>query len=331
MTAILRTLGAAALALAAPLLVLATYVMWRDRMPEPLPVHWGFTGEVDGTAGQAGFFAVTFVLAAVLALGVIAVLLFVRPAAAGRALASIMTFAVWICGGVWLVTATLSTDAARAADVRLPWPAIVALMAVPALLAVATFALLPGRWGEIRDPGSQRRGERAASTLSFAPGEAVMWMDQARAGVMTIVSGVLVAGGLAALLWIPPEAAAGAVIAAVVALGTAVLLAWMSRITVRIDEDGVHTMWGPCYWPRSVVPLDKIASVRVTDIRPMQWGGWGYRVSTRGTATVIKAGPGLVISRQGSWPDHAITLPHAAEGAEVLQALLARRHGQSAS
>src|SRR5690606_37397451 len=107
-----------------------------------------------------------------------------------------------------------------------------------------------------------------------------------------------------------------------------VALALISEVTVRIDARGVHTLWGPFGWPRPHIPLEQITAARAEHIRPLEWGGWGYRVSPRGIAAVIRRGPGLVISRSGR-PDYAVTIPHAAVGADVLNALLTRERAGS--
>lgn len=327
MTTFLRKLAAAVIALAAPALVLGTYLSMRDRLPDPLPVHWDFSGAVDGTATLAIFFAVVLGVTTLLALGVTACIALVRPPVAARMVASLVMFGVWIMAGVWLVTVLAADGAGRAQDVALPWYAVIALVLVPVVIGIAAYALLPGRWQDTWGPAGA--GEARASSLVLAPGEVVMWLDQARSRVMQVIAAVLVLGGLAAVLWLPAEAAIGATIVAVVLIAVAALLAWMSQITVLIDERGVHTLWGPLYWPRGLIPLAQITAVRAEHINPLQWGGWGYRISRRGTAVVIRRGPGLVISRGGHRPDHAITLPHATEGAEVLNALIARERARS--
>lgn len=328
MTNTLRKAGAGLLALAAPGLIAVLYPLLRDRLPDPLPVHWNFAGAVDGTAGQAGFTVTLLAITAALALGVIAAVLLVRPDAAARAVAAMTMFGVWICAGTWLVTSVISLDADRAHEVSLPWYGVAALVLVPVIVAAATYFLLPGRWQDLGGD-TPVLGEQIEPSLVLAPGETVTWIDHERSVVMETLAAVITLGALAAVLWIPASATSGAVVAAVIGVAVALVLWWMSRITVRIDDRGVQTLWGPIYWPRGRIPLEKIASVRVEHIHPMQWGGWGYRLSKRGTATIIKGGPGLVITRRGHRPDHAITLPHAAEGAETLRALLARASRQS--
>lgn len=308
MTTFPRRLLGGVLALAAPALVLITYAALRDRLPNPLPVHWGLHGEVDNTAGIGGFFAGTLVAALALALAALAATYLAHSPIAGRMLSALLTFGAWVAASTWTATVALSAGAARAADVAMPWYVVAPVIVGPVVLGLSAWAVLPGRWQHPDAPAIE-------PTLSFAPGEAVVWIDHAQA-----IWGRWVAAAAAVLavvtFWIVrPLSIPLAIVAVAVAL--------TSELAVRIDARGVHTLWGPFGWPRPRIPLEQITAARAEHINPVQWGGWGYRVSPRGVAAVIRRGPGLVISRAGR-PDYAVTVPHAADGAQVLTALLAR-------
>lgn len=312
MTMSVRRLLGVLLALAAPAVVIVVYALLHDRLPDPLAVHWDLHGRVDNTSGTDAFFIGTLVTAAVLALGSLAATYLAHSPIAGRMLATLLTFGAWIAAGVWTVTAAVAADAAQAAEARMPWYLVLVVIAVPMVLAALAWVLLPGTWQHPDAPA-----QSVTSTLRFAPGESVVWVDQA---AMAWARWVAAVAALAAVVmfWILPPVT---IPLAIVALA----LALTSELAVRIDGRGVHTLWGPFGWPRPRVPLEQITAARCEEIRPMQWGGWGYRVSPRGVAAVIRRGPGLVISRAGK-PDYAVTVPHAADGANVLNALLAREH-----
>jgi hypothetical protein len=308
MTLFLRRLIGAAVALAAPALVLITYAALRDRLPDPLAIHWDLHGRVDNTASVAGFFTGTLIAAGVLALGSLAATYLAHSPIAGRMLGSLLTFGAWIAASGWAVTAAVSTGAAHAADVDMPWYLVALLIAAPILLGIVTWLVLPGTW---QHPDAPTPG----STLTFAPGEAVVWVDHASMAWGRWVAAVAAVAAVV-LFWIVRPASVPLAI-------VAVALTLTSELAVRVDARGVHTLWGPFGWPRSHISLGQISAARAERIEPLQWGGWGYRVSTRGVAAVIRRGPGLVISRAGR-PDYAVTIPHAAAGADVLNALLAR-------
>lgn len=313
MTLFLRRLVGAAVALAAPALVLITHAALRGRLPDPLPVHWDLHGRVDNTATIAGFFAGTLVAAGVLALASLAATYLAHSPIAGRMLASLLTFGAWVAAGTWVVTAAVSVGAAEAAVVDLQWYWVAVLIAGPTLVGIATWFVLPGSWQHPDAPAP-------SSTLSFAPGEAVVWVDHACMTWGRWVAAV-VAVAAVVLFWVARPAAIPLAI-------VAVALALTSELAVRIDARGVHTLWGPFGWPRTHLSLPQITGARAEQIDPVRWGGWGYRVSTRGVAAVIRRGPGLVLSRAGR-PDYAVTIPHAAAGADVLNALLARERARA--
>lgn len=310
MTIFLRRLAGGVIALAAPVVELISFLATRGRLPDPLPVHWDLHGAVNNTAGIGGFFTATLVISAVLALAVLAAIFLAHTPIAGRMLAALLTFGTWIAAGTWVVTAAVSSGAARAADVTLPWYAVIPLLGVPVVLAVAAWVVLPGAW---QHPDTPTAG--SPSGLAFAPGEAVVWIDHAHAAWARCAAVVAIGAAVVMLWFAPPVTIPLAIVG--------VALALTSELAVRIDARGVHTLWGPFGWPRPAIPLEQITGARAERINPLQWGGWGYRVSPRGVAAVIRSGPGLVVSRTDR-PDYAVTVPHAADGAEVLTALLAR-------
>jgi hypothetical protein len=72
-------------------------------------------------------------------------------------------------------------------------------------------------------------------------------------------------------------------------------------------------------------PITTIASGRAIDLRPRDWGGWGYRGSLRlaGRAGwVLRAGEALELTLTDG-RRFAVTVDGAAGAAEVLASLLA--------
>lgn len=77
---------------------------------------------------------------------------------------------------------------------------------------------------------------------------------------------------------------------------SAVMAFSLSRLRVRADGSGLHVHYGFLPWPSTHVSVDQIDSASVIDVRPMEWGGWGYRGSLtlmRQAAVVLRAGPGI--------------------------------------
>ncbi len=83
--------------------------------------------------------------------------------------------------------------------------------------------------------------------------------------------------------------------APVIALGTGIVLSHMfARVRVELTDDMAILRFG-IGWPVQRISWDKVATVQVTDVRPAQWGGWGYRRNLRKktTAAIMRAGEGL--------------------------------------
>ncbi len=70
-------------------------------------------------------------------------------------------------------------------------------------------------------------------------------------------------------------------------------------VTVRIDDGGVHTLWGQARWPCSSVPLDLITAASTEDTNPAQWAGGATASARAARAAIVRKGPGLVVEREG--------------------------------
>lgn len=74
------------------------------------------------------------------------------------------------------------------------------------------------------------------------------------------------------------------------------LLVWaLAAIDVIVDARGltVRSSFGRFAWKR--IPAERIVHVEAIGIEPLRWGGWGYRLIKRGSAVVLRRGPGLRI------------------------------------
>lgn len=88
------------------------------------------------------------------------------------------------------------------------------------------------------------------------------------------------------------------VVVLLVALGVG-LVACFAVVDIAIDGDGIHVRYGSFGWPKFDVPPDEIESAEVADIRPMKWGGWGYRGSLKmikRAGVIQRAGPGIHVN-----------------------------------
>jgi hypothetical protein len=131
---------------------------------------------------------------------------------------------------------------------------------------------------------------------------------------------VLIAIG--AILVVLARSAVGAVPAALLVL---VYLAF-GWIKVSVDARGLRIRYGLLPWPVTSVPLADIRRAERIDLRPLQWGGWGYRGSRKvfARAAVVLRGGDAIKLQLTDGSEFAVTVDDAATGAALLADLLAQ-------
>jgi len=155
--------------------------------------------------------------------------------------------------------------------------------------------------------------------MDLAPGERAVWSATlfARWPLMIGLVSVLLAV-LAARMTGPAIAIALIVIAAASMT--------FARIRVSADQTGLRVRYGFTGWPRTAVPLSRIQRVSAIDVRPSEWGGWGYRGSLtlmRSAAVVIRAGPGIRLDLNDG-KVFVVTIDNPGMAVALLNAELAR-------
>lgn len=81
--------------------------------------------------------------------------------------------------------------------------------------------------------------------------------------------------------------------------GVSLLLAVM-RLDTIINEEGIHYRWFPFMPSFTTLPWDQITSVKVRKYGPLrEFGGWGIRLSLKGTVHTVRGHYGLEIHRKG--------------------------------
>lgn len=160
----------------------------------------------------------------------------------------------------------------------------------------------------------------------------VLWRGTAESVVLratvflliTVIVAIVVFGNelaapeerLYGLDWVIPGIAFG------LALVAAVLF---TRLTVEVDDDEVRIVYG-YGWPTQRIRWDRVAAVQTIQVRPTEWGGWGYRWVPwkKGTAAVMRAGSGF----RFDFPNgkvFVVTVDDADAGLEVIRGVLATK------
>ncbi len=302
---------AAVVVLVAPAVVLAARFVWDPQVPQTLPTHWGSDGQVNGTTGETAFFVICLVVSAGTGLGG-AVAAATRRVTRATGLVSGAAFAAWLLAAAYVMVLTAAQGATRPEQVHVPWQVGIALLVVAVAAALAVAVLLPA--SHVGPPPASS----PASSMRLRPDERVTWVGEAHSRVLAVAAVVLALAAVAAAFSSWPLAIA--------LLAGALATAWTHVVTVRVDDVGVHTLWGPAGWPRSTIPLSMISAATAEDLQPAQWGGWGYRVGPRGRAAIVRTGDGLVL-RYGRQSRYAVTVDHAEAAADVVNALVDRDHG----
>ena len=95
-----------------------------------------------------------------------------------------------------------------------------------------------------------------------------------------------------------------------------------TRLNVEVLDDEVRITYG-WGWPVQHIRWDKVSSVQVINVRPTEWGGWGYRWVPwkRGTAAVMRAGSGFRFDFANG-KVFVVTVDDAEAGLEVIRGVL---------
>lgn len=98
-----------------------------------------------------------------------------------------------------------------------------------------------------------------------------------------------------------------------------------SRVAVEVDDDEMRVRFG-FGWPVRHVRWSMVEQVECVDVRPWQWGGWGYRMNLakRSSAVVLRAGEGLKVTF-ASGRVLVVTVDGAKRGLDVIRGILATK------
>ncbi|MEV0697739.1 DUF1648 domain-containing protein [Saccharopolyspora sp. NPDC050389] len=285
---------------------------FRDRLPDPIASHWGFSGVPDDSMPLAGL--LIFVLVGWLVLGLAAAGYGVRGwprrrtrAAAGAILAAGALFMI----GLTALTVWSNLDVAEWRQARsMNWQ----------MIPVVVVAGLAGRLGWFacnRGPDVAAQDAAEGPELALKAGQRAVWLASVSSQALRAVGGLVLLVAAAIAVFQPWPVVLAPLLAGVACLA-------LSSARVQIDERGVRVAFGPQRWPDRLIRLAQIEGARVETRRPMEVGGWGYRVLPSSTAIMLRGGECLVL-RLASGRDFYISVEHAERGAELVNALVTER------
>ena len=321
-----RTLAAASLCVPV-LVVIISWWAWRDRLPAELASHWSGVGAADGAMAAGALLSLYLAMTGVSAVAGVAIAFWsgisVRARRGGF-------FLLGLFGGMgaasWLLSAGLTMQVGDPYEVVLgPW----------FILSVAStgYGLIPF----FISPKPQVEATDVQSRLEFAPSETGAWSQTITGTVfvwatigLTVLGAVIY--GSAVVDGRIIDGLFGMITMAVAIL----LVASFIRLRVTADWRGLRVVSAVFRIPLKRIRLENIDVIEAAELRPTEWGGWGYRIMPGRSALILRKGPGLIVTTTNQ-KQFAITLDDPETPAALLAtlrednpaALLAATKGQS--
>lgn len=297
-----------------PALILLAAVTWSltilGELPDPVASHFGADGRADG------FSSPLVLILGLGALGILLLALFAAIARTGFTSGISARFMAGIGSGSVLLLAALLVlilDAQRGlADAT----------------AVTLGGLLPLAFGTAAAGGlliALLTRPVITEAPTFEPAEIplsdtsrAVWFGSARLSGWILV--LFVVGAVAILM-----TAVYMLLDAQYLLAAILFVAFLPMVTltgvhVRVDAHGIHWRLLPGF-PRATIPYTSVADISVVDMRPGDWGGWGWRLGAHGQALFFRSGEGLRIERTRGTAFY-ISVDDASRGAALIRAYL---------
>ncbi|WP_104111200.1 DUF1648 domain-containing protein [Arthrobacter sp. N199823] len=305
-----------------PLLMGVLAAVWifgeAGRLPAELASHWNSKNEVDGWMSVAGTAWMTVAMGALGALLAPLGLLF----RAQSLLLARVGVGAGLAFGIGMVALSVAMVAGQldledTSQAKLSGPVMAAGLALAFVVGfLALWLYKPGEVDRTQSPEVVRMNQAATSD-----GEAVAQAGVSRAargetqqikvsmGVWTWVLALGVGGIVAVSTYFifPVLTLIGLVVAAVI---------WVfCSGTVVIAPDGVKVLAGG-FW--KVMPLEwkEVRAASVEDIKALDYGGWGYRMTGGAIGFIMGSGPALVLEC-GFHQKYVISMPDARSAGEA--------------
>ncbi|VAW08127.1 hypothetical protein MNBD_ACTINO02-677 [hydrothermal vent metagenome] len=290
--------------------LLAAPFALRDRLPDPLAIHWDLSGAPNG-------FGPLIVIALVSSVAVaIAWVVFLRTNRVGM-LQSHAGAMVWflaiLMGGMEAFTIAANLDRATWQDAGNFGPGRAAVLVV--LAGLIGFGVWRVLGGNMSDPGV---AIGPAPSAGIELGEHAVWVGKTAAakGFVGIALVVTVGAAVAAVLRLTPVVTLSLVV-------TALPLLLFVSLRARVSSTAVTVWMGIFGVPRVSYPLARIVRAEVIDVRPLAYGGWGFRIIKGARAWIVRGGEGIRLVRPET-SDIVITVDGAAGAAGLINDILMR-------
>lgn len=292
----------------------------RERLPDPLAVHWSTSGGPDRSD--------TLLMLVLTALGVwlLSWAVLTGLALHGGCLTRRLSRMYWwgTLGGISVFVAGLELSTLVSNLDRSSWQQAALLTAalVATVAGAVAAAVLAGYLGRGEPDQLQPSGE-APPRLRLREGQRSVWVARLTNPWLSALglgsAAVLVVVVVLQLLGIGLMAVT---LPLVSAMGIVTLTGlWTSSIAVRVTEDGVAVGFGLFGWPVRRIRLSKIETAWAEQRFPSQVGGWGVRGLPGSAAIMLRGGECLVL-RYRSGGQLVISVDDAERAASLINALI---------
>jgi hypothetical protein len=284
-------------------LIALPFALYRDELPAPMAVHWDFAGNPNGSMPPLVLLGVLIALYVAVLWAVITVL--------GRTPSEASSFVAGLfgIGGLLAAVSWFSILANRGED---SWE-----NAIGVGLAEVTFAvgvgLILGAVGWVLAGGrsvERRPAATAIPTLDLDRPAGTIWSSRGNGPMLQVIGVVLIVIGLITWGWIT---------VVMLAVGAVVLV--FAEVRTTVAQRGVVVSLGWLGIPSWTVPMEGIERAEVELVKPMAYGGWGYRLRPGVRAIVTREGESLRLVRTDK-ADLILTVDDASTGAGVINAML---------
>jgi hypothetical protein len=313
-----RRLLAAAFLWAPALVVIISWWVWRDRLPTELASHWSGPGTADGAMAAGALFSLYLATTGTSAVAGVAIALWSGISVAARRGGF---FLLGMFGGMgaasWLLAAGLTMQAGDPYEVVLgPWFIL--------SLVSAGYGLIPF----FIAPKPQLEATDVQSRIEFAPGETGAWSQTITGNIFVWATIILIVLGAAIYALLVIDGRFSDQLLGMILMSAAILLvASFIRLRVTADWRGLRVVSAVLRIPLKRIRLNNIDVLETAQLRPAEWGGWGYRIMPGRSALILKKGPGLIVTTTNQ-KQFAITLDDPETPAALLATL--RDDGPSA-
>ncbi len=283
-------------------IVLPLLLYWGD-LPNPMATHWDLGGDPNGTMPPL---ALLIVLG-----GIYLAMYFAVTRVVARTPDEGPSFIAGLFG-VGALLAAVSWFSVLANRDETSWESASGFGLLQAFFVLG-IALVAGVVGWLSAGGlsvERQPPSTAVPALEMAEPGAAIWSGRGNGRVLQLIGAAVIVLGIATWGW-----------STLVLLALGLLVLVFAEVRATVSQRGVVVSLGWLGVPSWTVPMSDITQAEVETVRPMAYGGWGYRLRPGVRAVITRGGGALRLVREGR-ADLVLTVDDAQTGAGLINSML---------